>query len=472
MERHQEESTGSKDDARPNILFITTDQQSANMMSCTGNHWLRTPAMDSLAAGGTRFECAYASNPVCVPSRFSFQTGRMPSVIGMRTNECELPVPESILENSLGQTMRRAGYHTAWAGKTHIPKDLNQRIRTTDYEFLTYDERDGCADACVEFIKRRHERPFFLFSSFINPHDICHMAINAFADAGGPPRHGNIDSKTCEEVLDIARASGDLEAFVREHCPPLPDNFEPAEGESEAIETLYGKPGTFRHYVKRNWTETEWRLHRWLYCRLTERVDGEIGRVLDALRESGLEENTLVIFTSDHGDQDAQHRLEHKSVLYEASARVPFIMRLPGAIPAGRVDETQLISNGLDLLPTCADYAGVSSPAGLPGASLRSTAESGTGRPWRDALFVESHSGRMVRTKRFTYCVYESGARREMLFDLDRDPGQMVNLAERPEYTVEMQRHRALLSEWVDQIDDRIGREYIAPAKAMQAAAY
>jgi arylsulfatase A-like enzyme len=389
----------------------------------------------------------------------------------MRGNEGRLlPVPASILERTLGGTMRRAGYHTAWAGKTHVPKDLETQIKGTDYEFLTGSGREPCAEACVEFLRRPHERPFFLFASFVNPHDVCHMAINAFEAAGGPPGYKNVDSETCERVLDIARGSGDLDAFVRAHCPPLPDNYEPPEGESEAVDTRYAAPGTFRGFVRKNWGEREWRLHRWLYCRLTEMVDAEIGRVLDTLREAGLEGRTLVIFTSDHGDHDSQHRLEHKDVPYEAAARVPFVMRLPGRVPAGRVDRTHLVSNGIDLLPTCADYAGVAPPERMHGTSVRPVAECRAGVEWRDALFVESHAGRLVRTERFAYCVYESGARREMLFDMAADPGQMVNLAPRGEFAGELARHRALLAAWVDRIGDEIGRAYLVPAQCGQDA--
>ena len=111
-------------DGRPNILFIMTDQQSAHMMSCAGNEWLKTPALDRLAASGIRFERAYASNPVCVPSRFSLQTGRMPSAIGLNWNH-PANVPQSIVEQSLGNLFSNAGYETVYGGKVHLPGELN-----------------------------------------------------------------------------------------------------------------------------------------------------------------------------------------------------------------------------------------------------------------------------------------------------------------------------------------------------------
>ena len=109
---------------RPNILFIMTDQQSAGMSSCAGNPHLQTPAMDRLAASGIRFERAYATNPVCVPSRFSLQTGLMPSAIGMSQNEdaATAVVTDDMMRNSLGNLLRNAGYETVYGGKTHFPE--------------------------------------------------------------------------------------------------------------------------------------------------------------------------------------------------------------------------------------------------------------------------------------------------------------------------------------------------------------
>lgn len=182
--------------------------------------------------------------------------------------------------------------------------------------------------------------------------------------------------------------------------------------------------------------------------------------VLGALKEAGLEDSTLVIFTSDHGDMDAAHRLEHKGVLYEEAVRVPFIMMHRGAIPGGRVDHEHLVSNGLDLLPTLCDYAGIDAPDGLAGRSLRPLAEGRNQAEWRGDVFVECHNGRMVRTKRFKYCVYEEGESREMLDDLDRDPGEMKNLAGSPRYRDELNRHRRLLLNWLDQQHDALGLSY------------
>lgn len=451
-----------KPEDRPNILFIMTDQQHAGMMSCMGNKWLKTPAMDRLAASGIRFDRAYASNPVCVPSRFSLQTGRMPSAIGMGQNEdsAEVTVTEAMVEQSLGRLFQKAGYETVYGGKVHLPKMMNN-VQNLGYRNLTGDSRRGLANACAEFLKGPRTNPFLLFASFINPHDICYMAINDFSRSQGEAIANNVDSKTCEAVLDRARNSGDLSAFVQANCPPLPPNHAVPEAEPECITQKYLNIRPFRAYIRQKWTEDQWRLHRWAYCRLTETVDEEIRIVLDALREAGLEDNTLIVFTSDHGDMDAAHKMEHKSVLYGESVRVPFIMSYKGKIPAGLVDDAHLISNGLDLLPTLCDYAGIAVPEGLHGRSLRPVAEGKDIKEWRDFVVAETENGRMLRTARFKYSIYDSGSHREHLVDLEKDQGEMKNLAEDAEYKGALDTHRELLRRWVEGTGDKIAAQYI-----------
>jgi len=451
-----------KQNNRPNILFIMTDQQHAGMMSCMGNKWLKTPAMDRLAASGIRFDRAYASNPVCVPSRFSLQTGLMPSVIGMSQNEdsAQVSVSEAIVEQSLGRLFQKAGYETAYGGKVHLPKMMNN-LQNLGYRNLTGNSRRELTNACAEFIKGPHSTPFLLFASFINPHDICYMAINDYSRSMAEPPAGNIDSQTCEAVLDRARNSGDISAFVEANCPPLPPNHAVPDIEPECITQKFLNIRPFRAYIRQNWTENQWRLHRWAYCRLTEMVDEEIGTVLNALREAGLEENTLIVFTSDHGDMDSAHKMEHKSVLYEESVRVPFIMSYKGKIPAGVVDDAHLVSNGLDLLPTLCDYAGVEPPQGLRGKSLRPLASGNSTVEWRDFVVSETQNGRMLRTGRFKYCIYDSGPHREQLIDLENDQGEMKNLAETEDYKDVLSTHRELLRRWVERAGDKIAVQYI-----------
>jgi arylsulfatase A-like enzyme len=233
------------------------------------------------------------------------------------------------------------------------------------------------------------------------------------------------------------------------------------EAEPECITQKYLNIRPFRAYIRQKWTEDQWRLHRWAYCRLTEMVDEEIGIVLGALREADLEDSTLVVFSSDHGDMDSAHKMEHKSVLYGESVRVPFVMSYRGKIPAGLVDDAHLISNGLDLLPTLCDYAGVERPDGLLGRSLRPLADGKDVKEWRDFIVAETENGRMLRTARFKYSIYDSGAHREQLIDLKDDPGEMKNLAEAGDHKDVLDTHRRLLRGWVERTGDKIAAEYL-----------
>ena len=461
---------GPKSNERPNILFIMTDQQSAHMMSCTGNTSLKTPAMDQLATSGIRFEKAYACNPVCMPNRFSLQTGLMPSAIGMGHNgdSRRAKVTNAMIQHSLGNLLKNAGYETVYGGKVHLPNRMN-RIGTLGYRNLTGNSRQELATACARFIKGKHDKPFFLFASFINPHDICYMALNDHLRSLGKSPLGNTDSKICEDVLDQARKNTDMDAFVRKHCPELPDNHDVPNKEPECITRKYTEVRAFRAYARENWTEQQWRLHRWAYCRLTEMVDAKIGILLNALHEAGLENNTLVVFTSDHGDMDAAHKMEHKSVLYEESVRIPFVMSYKGVIPDGVVDNNHLISNGLDLLPTLCDYAGIETPEGLSGSSIRPLAEGKSRTNWRESVVVESQNGRMVRTSRYKYCIYDSGKNREQLVDLKNDPGEMKNLADDKDHTEILSEHRRILRDWVKSTGDTIGSEYLWMANKTDA---
>jgi len=419
---------------RPNILFIMTDQQHAEMLSCAGNSWLNTPALDGLAQDGIRFKRAYSANPVCVPSRTSMATGVMPGRLGADDNGPGMRIkqlPPEVDAHSMGKLMKRAGYDTFYGGKVHMCKSL--KPEAAGYDVYFKDEREKLPAACIEFIKQKRKKPFFAVASFINPHDIC-FAYRAH------------NGKNTKNVLALYTEAS---ALPLEELPPLPENYAIQQNEPEAIEAhLSPKDITPAITMRKAYNDRDWRINRWIYHRLTERVDGHIGEILDALKEAGLEENTLIIFTSDHGNMDASHRLASKSLFYEESVGVPLIMKYKGKIPAGRIDDTHLISTGLDLLPTLCDYADLKKPEHLLGKSLRPLTEGSKNIPWRSYVASENYCGRMIRTDRFKYCVYDHPQSNESLVDLVNDPGEMVNLADNPEYQPVLKKHRNLFEEW------------------------
>lgn len=437
-----------------NILFIMTDQQHAGMLSCAGNPYLKTPALDSLAAAGARFELAYCANPVCMPSRISLMTGVFPSRVGVETNgKSRAKMTPDILGNSLGRVFRKAGYETVYGGKSHLPVSLED----AGFKNIDNDGREKLAETCAKFLRQPHDRPFLMVASFINPHDICMMAIEDTKHPGNIP-----GPKALVEAMALPPGMS-REKFFADVCPPLPPNFEIPAGEPEDI--LAADPQDFRTHARTKWTNEQWRLYRWAYARLTELADKEIGVVLTALRETGLDQNTLVVFSSDHGDMDAAHRLEHKSVFYEEASRVPFIVSWKGVTKPGLVDRKHLVSTGQDLIPTLCDFAGLSAPAALKGHSVRALAEGRAPTSWRDALVVENGSSRMVRTARYKYVVYASGARREQLIDLASDPGEMKNLALDPQFAPVLAEHRRLLREWYQQNGEKLDVKYMVAGK-------
>jgi len=412
---------------RPNIIVIVTDQQSATMMSSAGNSYLKTPNMDRLAASGVSFERAYCSAPVCVPSRFSLMTGRMPSEIGMRSNELDgvIDIPKHILDQGLGQRFKRAGYDAAYGGKEHLPKmDVND----LGFDYICEDERDELAATCADYIKEERDKPFLLISSLINPHDICYMAIRDFAESEFSKyliKAGVVEVKTLDRALKTPDAVS-REEFLRDYCPPLPANFEPQQDEPDALRDLIAlRP--FRMKARKQWTDERWRMHRWAYHRLTEMVDTQVGIILDALDESGKAEETVVIFTSDHGDMDASHRMEHKTAFYDEASRIPLIVSQPGKTPSGIVDRSNLVSNGLDLYPTLCDYAGIELPHDLHGMSFRPLAEGLLPAHSRKAIPVENEIGRMIVSAGHKYAQHDGGENSEQLYDLAADPGEMRN---------------------------------------------
>nr|WKN34052.1 sulfatase-like hydrolase/transferase [Tunicatimonas sp. TK19036] len=419
---------------KPNILVIITDQQNANMMSCVGNPWLKTPNLDKLAERGMRFEKAYVTNPVCSPSRFSLFTGLYPSSINMRHNASKIDPKkvEEIIPGSMGYTFKNAGYETYYGGKVHLPLAGKTAEKYGFDNLISLDERDDLAEKTEEFLANRTSAsPFLTVVNFINPHDICYAAIKDF-----PPQN-RAPATVPEPLYEAIKIPDSLteEEFFASYCPPLPDNFEPTRNEPEAIQDLR-KLHSFTMDARENWTERDWRLHRWAYHRLTERVDEQIGRVLDALQRSEVRDNTIVIFTSDHGEMSGSHRLEHKTVFYEESSNVPLIVWFEGMKQRGEVDNQHLISNGLDLYPTLCELAGLEVPSGLPGLSfaplLHGNAREYNGRKY---LVLENELGFMARDTRFKYALYDNGD--EMLIDTSNDPGEMLNIAGNSSYEKE-----------------------------------
>ena len=415
---------------RPNIIYIMTDQQTATAMSCAGNVDLHTPNMDRLAAHGLRFTNAYCSLPLSGPSRASMFTGHTPAEIGMAENET--PMPDSLRSRTLGTLLKQAGYETAYAGKWHVNTNSLPAAHAFGFENLHGHNDNGLAESAVSFLQRKHTRPFFLVASFDNPHNICEYA-------------------RCQNT-----PFANLEESRLDDCPNLPANFPIAPYDADVLS--YEREQSYRLYPTRHYTPDDWRCYLNAYYRLIEHVDVEIGKIVDEIERQNLWKNTLIIFTSDHGDGASAHQWNQKTALYEEVVNVPFIVCLPGTKHAGTV-MPQLINNGVDLMPSLCDWSGAKLPDGAQGVSFRALTESGdTALSHRsyvvtETLFAQTGGtcGWMVRTPRYKYVLYEAGKNRELLYDMTCDRGEMRNLAVERRYAELLKQHRVLLLEWMKQ---------------------
>lgn len=428
----------------PNILFILTDQLSARALGAAGHPDIATPNIDRIARRGVRFTNAHCAAPVCTPSRTTLLTGRMPHEVGVNTNDD--PFDPALVR--LGHDFRAAGYETAHAGRwylTHPDPVGNAQgfeflpfATTPRTDYLGADTDPLTADAAISFLRRPHPQPFLLWVSLFNPHDICHVVGH-------------------NEVVPRREAEG----------PGLPLNFPRDPFEPEFIQdcrrrSYYGN----EQNQTRDWTLDHWRGYLHAYHRLVEAVDVQVGRVLDALEAQGLADDTLIVFTSDHGEGMAAHHWVVKLMLYQEVVNVPLIFAGAGINTPGQTDDQHLAS-GVDVLPTLCDFAGVQSTSPCSGQSLRPVLNDPSlpGRPFvvselqpdtRDA----TRMGRMLRTPRFKYIAFSHGRDPEMLFDLQTDPGETRNLAPLPAHDSTRLELRALLQGWIEQTADR----FVLPA--------
>ncbi|MHC4405794.1 MAG: sulfatase family protein [Planctomycetota bacterium] len=438
-------SASGAESTRPNVLLIMTDQQAADAMSCRiGQQALRTPAMDGLAAEGMLFANAYCANPLCVPSRTSTFTGRYPHTTGVQTNKTKPLDPAAF--PCLGTVFRRAGYDTGYVGKWHLPfarKDASSH----GFDYMENIKGNGGDSASPEaaawFLRRARTKPFLLVVSFVNPHNICEWARGERLPDGPVGEPPPIDA-----------------------CPPLRPNHRPPENETDVVSLMRRSYQSARLFPVSGFDAAKWRQYAWAYYRMIEMVDGHVGTVLDSLGESGQQANTLIVFTSDHGDCQGAHAWNQKTVFYDESSRVPLIVTWPGVTAAGT--SNRLVHTGVDLLPTLCDYAGIPLPDGLPGLSFKATAN---GRPTHDPrqyLVVSNKmiqgepidgvkpepEGRMVRSRRYKYCVYSLGERRESLVDVQNDPGETINLADGEQHRTTLDEHRRHLRQFCEKHDD------------------
>jgi arylsulfatase A-like enzyme len=418
---------------RPNVLVVLADQWRAEALGCMGDPNVHTPAIDALAGNGVCFERAYTPLPACSPARASIQTGRYPHDNGVIANTYHR-IPLSTEQETLGERFRDAGYHTGYVGKWHldgqfaVPGHVPPGPRRQGYEFwkgfdrghhhlkghphfdadgtLTWEkgrQPDIQADITAEFVERHErtegDRPFFAVLSW------------------GPP-HTPFEAP--EEYAEMYDAD---ELELRENVPV---EMEPA--------------------VRENLVE---------YYGMCTWLDDQLGRLLDALEEQGVREETLVVFTADHGELMGSQGRYHKGDPHEESVHVPLVAAGPGVAAGHRTDALVTLA---DLLPTLCSVADIEVPAGVQGQD-RSAHLRGEDAPGADAVYLEGSLAddemwRAVRTDEHLLVV-DRHLDTTHLYDTGADPFQTENLAGDPAHADQEAALRERLFDLAAALDDR-----------------
>jgi len=451
--------------ANQNIILLMTDQLRYDALGVTGNKVIRTPNLDRLAGEGVRCSRAYTPCALCSPARASLLTGRFPHRHGVLTNtgqdQTQPEMPEH--EITFAQLLTQGGYRTGYVGKWHVgvakgPKDW------------------GFAD--MEPQSRRDFRA--QFSEAIRFDDVQSSRVHNNAFVLAARRSGSVandDTGYCE-----AQGLALLEEYSRSETPfflridfsaphppyvvpePYASMYNPADIDLDACvtdETSEGKPYVHAEQARRwgtaNLSEETWQRIIARYYGLVTMVDDALGRILARLRDLGLEDSTLVLFTTDHGDATGSHRMYDKGYCgYEEQFRIPLILR-GSNLPGGVCDEW---ITSLDLMPTIVEAAGIELPSGLEidGESLLPVLRDGASLG-RDSIFAEFHgmqyglcSLRMVRDERHKYVLNAND--RPELYDLGADPDEMRNVAGTPAAAADEERMYGKLLRWMQTTKD------------------
>lgn len=412
---------------KPNIIFYFSDQQRADTAGCYGQKLPVTPNLDSVAKEGTLFENAFTCQPVCGPMRACLQSGVYATQIGCYRNDIALPTDTK----GIAHYLKEAGYDTAYIGKWHLASDSEHRLATKatpkerrggyDYwraadvlEFTShgyngyvFDENgnkldfkgyraDRINDYAIEYVKKSHDKPFFMFVSHLEPH------------------HQN------------------------DHL-----RFESPKGLKNSFKN-YDVPGDLKG------TLGDWRLQMPSYLACCNRVDYNFGKLIQTLKDEGIYDNTVIIYTSDHGCHFRTRNAEYKRSCHEASIKVPLVITGGGFTGGGKVSD--LVSL-IDLPATVLDIAGAEIPEHFMGKSLAD-------KKGHESVFIqisESQIGRAVRTDRWKYSVsaknrdsaFADSYIEDCLYDLQNDPYEKNNLISDPSLAQTRKELREILLEYM-----------------------
>ena len=434
---------------RPNLLILMSDQHNPHVLGCRGDSVVRTPHLDELAASGVSFENTYCQAPICVPARMSFLTGQQPSRTRVWHNTDVLASDIPTFAHALGA----AGYETALVGRMH---------------FEGVDQWHGFEKLLVGNMTPAYPHI---------PHTLPKRLLigaqgnsRAAVELAGPGKttyqahDEQVAAATAKFLMERSRGGGRpfcaVAGFVLPHCPYICSKADWDRYYDRV--TLPGVPPDY--FEKLHPAMALWRKNRGIenlssdtirgaraaYYGLVTHFDRLVGVVMSALRKSGLDRNTIVIYTSDHGDMAGENGMWWKNSFYEGSVTVPLIVSCPGVFPSGvRVRE---ITSLIDVCPTLLDLAGARPLPGATGASLAPLLR-GERVAWANEAFSEFPpvmgvpAMRMIRSGRWKLTHYETY--RPQLFDLETDPHEFHDLGESLEHaSIRTQLHERVLRDW------------------------
>ncbi len=445
---------------RPNILILYTDQQRWDALGANGNPDIRTPNLDRLASEGVNFPRFFVQNPVCMPSRISLLSSRYPSSLGIYQNGTTVPDGTLVLPMML----HNYGYHSANLGKLHFLPHANRDHAdphpSYGFDTLVISDEPGCYDdAYRAWVRDRAPDQLDLISLGLPPARAQWEAIMGAQPGIVHPerqRPCGVPFPADDGLTHTAFVADQTIEFIRRHrsgpfmaiggfySPHSPwvtpqrflDMYDPESLALPAIPDGWQAPGN-----RKPVPEDELRSIRQGYYGMVSEVDHHVGEILDCLETEGLAENTIVVFTADHGEYLGDyHHFGKGGPGVDCISRVPFVVRWPAGAERNLTQEG--IVEAVDVVPALLEACGIPIPPSVQGRSLL-PALRGQSDHGRDCALTEAVNTRAIRTDGYRYAVDREG--RETLYDLASDPGEYTNVASEPDYASVLSDHRRLL---------------------------
>jgi len=427
------------DSKKPNIVFILTDDQRFDNLSCYGNKLIKTPHLDTLAEQGTRFSEMFVTTSICATSRASIFSGLNETTHGFTFGKP--PVSEKIMNSSYPILLRKNGYKTGFTGKFGVRLAKNKEKIKEMFDVYKsfggprhYKQKDGSlrhstelnGDNACDMMEQFKDGPFCISVSFGATHAV---------DGNKKPGDGH---------FPWPKATNGMYEDIT-----FPTPLHDTEEYRKTLPEFFTNPDTsmnrFRYYWR--WDEPEkFQINMRAYARMTTGIDNVVGRMRAKLKELKLDQNTIIIYTADNGFFMGNRGFAGKWSHWEESLRVPLIIHDP------RNTKTQVskkISLNIDLTPTILEYAGIEIPKHYQGRSLKGIVDGKAPAAWRTSFFCEHHMNNKqipkwegIRNERFTYAHYYERDY-EFFHDREKDPQQLRNLINDPEYKPIIEKMRA-----------------------------